>query len=259
MGDGPGGFYTKDDYREIVAYAARRFITVVPEIDLPGHTNAALASYPELTADGVGAAAATPGSRSASARCAPTPRSPTGSSTHVLRRAGRADPGTVPAHRWRRGADARRRTPTSVIVNRAQEIVAAHGKTVDRLARDRGGQAGHRPPWSSSGARRRTRRNWSPRAAQGNRVIMSPADRAYLDMSYDEASPLGLSWAGHISVRPRLRVGSASPTCRGWTRPPSSASRRCTVDGDGRDPGRPGVPGLAPARRHRRGGLVGPG
>ncbi|MFD1543342.1 beta-N-acetylhexosaminidase [Nonomuraea guangzhouensis] len=43
-----GGYYTQDDLREIVAYAARRHVTVVPEIDLPGHTQAAIAAYPEL-------------------------------------------------------------------------------------------------------------------------------------------------------------------------------------------------------------------
>ncbi|GJF30106.1 beta-N-acetylhexosaminidase [Kitasatospora sp. NE20-6] len=43
-----GGFYTRDDLREIVAYAAARQITVVPEIDLPGHNQAAIAAYPEL-------------------------------------------------------------------------------------------------------------------------------------------------------------------------------------------------------------------
>lgn len=43
-----GGFYTRDDVREIVAYAAERHITVVPEIDVPGHSQAAIASYPEL-------------------------------------------------------------------------------------------------------------------------------------------------------------------------------------------------------------------
>ncbi|WP_235833981.1 beta-N-acetylhexosaminidase [Actinomadura logoneensis] len=43
-----GGFLTQDDLREIVAYAAERHITVVPEIDLPGHTQAAIAAYPEL-------------------------------------------------------------------------------------------------------------------------------------------------------------------------------------------------------------------
>lgn len=50
QGDGKrhGGFYTQADVREIVAYAAERFITVVPEIEMPGHASAALASYPEL-------------------------------------------------------------------------------------------------------------------------------------------------------------------------------------------------------------------
>ncbi|PYC84422.1 beta-N-acetylhexosaminidase, partial [Streptomyces tateyamensis] len=43
-----GGYYTQEDLRELVAYAAERGITVVPEIDLPGHTQAAIAAYPEL-------------------------------------------------------------------------------------------------------------------------------------------------------------------------------------------------------------------
>ncbi|HTV12448.1 MAG TPA: beta-N-acetylhexosaminidase [Acidimicrobiales bacterium] len=43
-----GGFYSKADLTEIVAYAARRFVTVVPEIDMPGHMQAAIAAYPEL-------------------------------------------------------------------------------------------------------------------------------------------------------------------------------------------------------------------
>ncbi|HEX9346692.1 MAG TPA: beta-N-acetylhexosaminidase [Gemmatimonadales bacterium] len=43
-----GGFYTQDDVREIVAYATARFITVVPEIEMPGHAQAAIAAYPWL-------------------------------------------------------------------------------------------------------------------------------------------------------------------------------------------------------------------
>lgn len=54
MGTEPGrsGFYTKSDYRRIVEYAASRGITVVPEIDVPGHTNAALHAIPELNSEG---------------------------------------------------------------------------------------------------------------------------------------------------------------------------------------------------------------
>src|SRR2546423_3349720 len=43
-----GGFYTQDDIREIVAYAKARFVTVVPEIEMPGHAQAAIAAYPWL-------------------------------------------------------------------------------------------------------------------------------------------------------------------------------------------------------------------
>ena len=47
-----GGFYTQDDIREIVQYAAERFITVVPGISMPGHSQAALAAYPKLSSTG---------------------------------------------------------------------------------------------------------------------------------------------------------------------------------------------------------------
>ena len=47
-----GGFYTQDEMREIVAYAAERNVTVIPEVDLPGHMVAALAAYPELGCTG---------------------------------------------------------------------------------------------------------------------------------------------------------------------------------------------------------------
>jgi hexosaminidase len=47
-----GGFYTQDEVSDIVAYAAERHVTVVPEIEMPGHANAALAAYPELGCTG---------------------------------------------------------------------------------------------------------------------------------------------------------------------------------------------------------------
>ena len=47
-----GGFYTQEEIREVVAYASERFVEVIPEIDLPGHTSAVLASYPELGCTG---------------------------------------------------------------------------------------------------------------------------------------------------------------------------------------------------------------
>ncbi len=47
-----GGFYTQDDIREIVKYASDRFVTIVPEVDVPGHSRAVLAAYPEVSCSG---------------------------------------------------------------------------------------------------------------------------------------------------------------------------------------------------------------
>ena len=46
-----GGFYTQDQIRDVVKYAADRYITIIPEIEMPGHSEAALAAYPELSCD----------------------------------------------------------------------------------------------------------------------------------------------------------------------------------------------------------------
>ncbi len=54
MGDGKpyGGFYTQEDVKEVVKYASSRFVTIVPEIEMPGHSTAALAAYPEISCTG---------------------------------------------------------------------------------------------------------------------------------------------------------------------------------------------------------------
>ena len=44
-----GGFYTQDEIKEVVAYASKRYITVIPEIEMPGHSSAAIAAYPFLS------------------------------------------------------------------------------------------------------------------------------------------------------------------------------------------------------------------
>ncbi len=55
MGDGKpyGGFYTQEEIKEIAKYAESKFVTIVPEIEMPGHSTAALASYPELSCTGI--------------------------------------------------------------------------------------------------------------------------------------------------------------------------------------------------------------
>ena len=60
VGGGPGGYYTQEEYADLVRYAQERYITIVPEIDMPAHTNAALVAFP-MVMDG----AAGPGGRDA--------------------------------------------------------------------------------------------------------------------------------------------------------------------------------------------------
>ena len=76
VGGGTGGYYTQAQYEQIVAYAASRYITVVPEIDMPGHVDAALASVPQLDCNSQ-PPPSTLGSTRESAGCAWGPRRPT--------------------------------------------------------------------------------------------------------------------------------------------------------------------------------------
>jgi hexosaminidase len=197
VGDGTGGFYTKDDYRKIVAYAAARYMTVVPEIDLPGHTNAALASYPELNCDGAAPPRYTGTAVGFSALCA-------NDATYrflddVFGELAALTPGPY-LHVG--GDEAAKLSPGdyATIVARAQAAVARHGKVAVGWV-----DLANAPLGDST-----VLQFWRPTpdapaviaaAKAGHRVIMSPANRAYLDMKYDAHSRIGLSWAGTISVR----------------------------------------------------------
>ena len=64
-----GGFYTRDELREVVEYARLRGVTVVPEFDMPGHSRAALAAYPGLSCDGQARSVATGGIADENALC----------------------------------------------------------------------------------------------------------------------------------------------------------------------------------------------
>ncbi|MFI1194323.1 beta-N-acetylhexosaminidase [Micromonospora sp. NPDC020750] len=197
VGGGPGGCYTAADYRRIVRYAARRHVTVVPEIDLPGHTNAALTAYPELAPE----------------RVAPPPYTGTAVGFSYL------DPvdertyafvadvlGEVAAHTpgpyLHIGGDEAFKVPPDVyahFVERLQGIVADTGKIV--VGWHQIAPAGHAEGrilqwWGTQGN--------DPVAAEavrrGARLILSPANHAYLDMRYAPDTPIGHDWAGLIDV-----------------------------------------------------------
>ena len=198
VGDGPGGYYTKADYREIVAYAADRFITVVPEVDLPGHTNAALASYPELNTDGVAPDRYT-GIEVGFSSLAVAKDITYRFLDEVFGELAALTPGPY-LHIG--GDEAKTLGPEEygLIVARAQEIVASHGKTAvgwHEIAAAKLLPSTVVQYWGVAG----DDGGLGSAVAAGNRILMSPADRTYLDMKYDEDTPLGLSWAGHISTQ----------------------------------------------------------
>jgi hexosaminidase len=194
VGGGPGGYYTQAEYADIVAYAQSQYITVVPEIDMPGHTNAALASYAVLNCDGVAPPLYTGTEVGSSSLC--TDRESTFQFVDdVIREIAALTPGPY----FHVGGDEASATdPADYVrfVERVQEIVQAHGKQMvgwEEIAQADLSPTSIAQHWSSELAQRAVQ--------QGARVVMSPASRAYLDMKYDESTSLGLRWAGYIDVQ----------------------------------------------------------
>ena len=195
VGGGAGGFYTQAEYADIVEYARRRFITVIPEIDMPGHTNAALASYPALNCDDRAPALYTGIRVGFSSLCVGR------ESTYrfvddVVREISAITPGPW----FHMGGDEVKTLSAADyarFVERVQGIVRSHGKQMIG--------------WDEVGAAALDATTlvqyWRPTATardairQGNRFILSPANKVYLDMKYDSATTLGLKWAGFIEVR----------------------------------------------------------
>ncbi|AGL21427.1 beta-N-acetylhexosaminidase [Actinoplanes sp. N902-109] len=196
-GEGPG-FLTKSQYKDLVSYAAKRFVIIVPEIDMPGHVNAAQVAYPELTCDGV----------------APPPRTDTevgysslciGSETtyrfveDVIRELAAMTPGPY-LHIGGDEAHATTEADYLTFQQRVLPLVAKYGKTAygwHDIARSPVAAAAVAQFWGTG-----TAEPFLATAVQhGTKVVMSPASKAYLDMKYDPSTPLGLSWAGYIEVR----------------------------------------------------------
>ncbi|GIJ21079.1 beta-N-acetylhexosaminidase [Micromonospora lutea] len=198
VGDAPGGYYTQADYQRIVAYAADRHITVIPEIDLPGHTHAALTAYGELAPDGVAPPPYT-GTDVGFSYVDPANERTYDFVTDVLGEIAALTPG-----RWLHiGGDEAFKVPAEVyaaFVERVQRIVAALGRDVigwhqiapaahaDRRLLQWWGTTGDDPVTAEA-------------VRRGARLILSPANHAYLDMRYAPDTPIGHDWAGLIDVR----------------------------------------------------------
>lgn len=194
VGGGAGGFYTQEQYVDLVRYAAERFVTIVPEIDMPGHTNAALASYAELNCDGVARPLYTGIEVGFSALCVDKAITYT-FIADVVREIAALTPGA-----WFHigGDEVKTLSPEQYVrfIERVQAIVQAQGKQM--IGWDEIAPAALLPT--------SVVQHWRPKTtpaeavAKGARVIMSVASRAYLDMKYDSSTAIGLSWAGLVDV-----------------------------------------------------------
>ncbi|RKT87780.1 hexosaminidase [Saccharopolyspora antimicrobica] len=197
VGGGPGGHYSKQDYAEIVEYAASRHVMVIPEIDMPGHTNAALASYAELNCDGVAPPLYTGIEVGFSSLCVDE------EITYefvedVIRELAEITPGPY-LHIGGDEADATSEEDYKKFVSRVLPMVAKYGKTA----------VGWHEYAKAAPRGEAVVQYWGtedsdpllPEAvARGNKILVSPANKSYLDMKYDENTPLGLKWAGFIEV-----------------------------------------------------------
>ena len=194
VGGGPGGFYTQEDYAEIVRYAQDRYITVVPEIDMPGHTNAALAAYPNLSCGKRPPALYTGVEVGFSALCADK------DSTYMLvddvvRELAAITPGPY-IHVGGDEVEALNREEYAEFIERVQEIVTRHGKRMvgwEEITKARLLPTTVVQQWKSDSATVALR--------YGAKLVLSPASKAYLDMKYNPRTELGLKWAGYTEVR----------------------------------------------------------
>ncbi|GAA0283952.1 beta-N-acetylhexosaminidase [Streptomyces polychromogenes] len=202
VGGGPGGSWSKEEYRDLVAYAADRYVTLVPEIDMPGHVNAAQAAYGELTCDGKAPARYTGVKVGFSSLCVGKER------TYefvddVLGELAALTPGPY----LHIGGDEAHSTPAADyarFMDRAQAVVARHGKTVmawHQLAAARPAPGAVLQYWGHDRTPATEKAAVAAAAKSGHRLVLSPADHAYLDMKYDERTKPGLAWAGYVPTR----------------------------------------------------------
>ncbi|MER5769978.1 beta-N-acetylhexosaminidase [Streptomyces sp. NPDC001985] len=201
VGGGSGGHYTKAQYTEIVEYAASRHLEVIPEIDFPGHTAAALAAYPELNPDGVTVEVHT-GTEVGFSSLTVGKEITYDFVDDVLREVAEITPGRY-LHIGGDEADATSAEDYAVFMKRAQAVVAKYGKTVvawHQLAGAEPAPGAVAQYWGWDGTSAEERAGVAGLAAQGVRLILSPADRTYLDHKYTAEDELGLKWAGLVEV-----------------------------------------------------------
>ncbi len=207
VGGGKGGFISQREYIEIVKYAAERYILIIPEIDMPGHTQAALASYPELTCEGQARMVASieemsiefPGLYTGTEVGFSTLCTDQEMTYKIINDVIQELAAITPGPYIHIGGDESHSTKKEdyiYFMERAQAIVTSHGKKSlgwDEIAQTNLEQGTVVQFWDSE-------ENVAIAVSKGAQLLMSPAKKAYLDMQYDSTSRIGLHWAAYIEV-----------------------------------------------------------
>ena len=194
VGGGTGGYYTQEQYTDLVKYANDRYITIVPEIDMPGHINAALASYPELNCSGKATELYTGIEVGFSTICTNKEISYK-FVDDVVRELAALTTGPY-IHIGGDESHVTKKEDYIPFVKKVQDIVLAHGKQVmgwDEISLSELNPNTVAQYWSNA-------KNANTAVSKGAKILMSPARKTYIDMKYDSTTVLGQKWAGFIEV-----------------------------------------------------------
>jgi hexosaminidase len=194
VGGGKGGYFTQEEFMELIQYAKERYITIIPEIDMPGHTNAALASYPELN-ETVMAPELYTGTEVGFSTLATRKEITYQFVDDVVRELSELISGDY-IHIGGDESHVTKKEDYLYFMNRVQAIVKSHGKKSigwDEIATSTLLPGTIAQYWSSV-------ENAELAVGQGAKILLSPSSKVYLDMKYDSTTILGLTWAGIIEV-----------------------------------------------------------
>lgn len=195
VGGGEGGFYTQEQYQEIVRYAKERYIEIIPEIDMPGHTNAAVVAYPELNGTKKKAELYT-GTKVGFSTLATRKEVTYQFVDDVIRELA----AITESPYFHIGGDESLVTKDEdyvYFINRTKEIVKKYNKKMigwDEIAHANVDDTDIVHYWS------RETKNVKMGVEKGAKVLMSPNKHTYLDMKYDSTTHIGLDWAGLVEV-----------------------------------------------------------
>ncbi|CAM5406768.1 beta-N-acetylhexosaminidase [Streptomyces rimosus subsp. rimosus] len=202
VGGGPGGYYTKAQYREILRYAASRYMEVIPEIDTPGHTQAALASYAKLNCNNVAPPIYTGVEVGFSSLCVPKKVT-----YEFLDDVFRETAALTPGPYLHIGGDEAYSTSHAdyvTFMNKVQPLVTKYKKKVigwHQMTAVTPAKGAAVQYWGYDKTPAKEREQVAAAAREGAGLILSPADRSYLDMKYTKDTKLGKAWAGYVEVQ----------------------------------------------------------